>query len=86
MAEPRPSTVTVTYFAAIADATGCRTETFDVADATVGGLRAAIRERHGERAGNLAGLCSVLNGDDMLRDSHTPIGADVDLLPPFAGG
>lgn len=84
MAEAGATRVTVTYFAAIADATGRRTDTFDVA--TVGALRAAIGDRHGARAGDLAQLCTVLSGDDMLRDSHAPIGPTVDMLPPFAGG
>lgn len=78
--------VKVTYFAAVADATGCRRETLVLAAPTVGALRSAIRDRHGDRAGDLAQLCSVLSGDDMLRDAAQPIAAEVDLLPPFAGG
>ncbi|WP_312870228.1 MoaD/ThiS family protein [Gordonia asplenii] len=86
MADPTGTHVTVSYFAAIADAVGCRTESFDLADATVAALRTAIEQRHGARAGALAQLCTVLSGDDMLRESHARIGATVDLLPPFAGG
>ncbi|GAB18022.1 molybdopterin synthase small subunit MoaD [Gordonia effusa NBRC 100432] len=85
-ATPRPIPINVRYFAAIADATGCRTETLDVASATVGGLRTAIGDRHGSRAGDLAQLCSVLSGDEMLRDADAAVGGEVDLLPPFAGG
>lgn len=80
------SSVEVGYFAAIADAAGCRRETLHTDDLTVGGIRSAIRERHGDRAGDLAQLCSILSGDELLRDPADPIGAAVDVLPPFAGG
>jgi len=80
------ATITVTYFAALVDRTGCRREDLPVATATVGGLRAAVAARHGESVGELAVLSSVLDGDDMLRDPDAPIGRVVDLLPPFAGG
>lgn len=78
--------VTVTYFAALADRTGCRRETLELADPTVGGLRAAVAQRHGPQVGELARLSSVLTGDDMVREDGATIGSDVDLLPPFAGG
>ncbi|WP_440712001.1 MoaD/ThiS family protein [Gordonia sp. FQ] len=79
-------TVTVTYFAGLAEATGCHRERLDVAEATVDGLRAAVARRHGRDAGALAAASSVLDGDELLRDPAAPIGAVVDLLPPFAGG
>ncbi|MFW0790126.1 MoaD/ThiS family protein [Gordonia sp. CPCC 205333] len=78
--------IEVTYFAAIADATGCRRETLIVESATVGGLRAAIGDRHGVRAGELARLCTVLSGDEMMREAEAVVGTEVDMLPPFAGG
>ncbi len=84
MADTR--TVTVTYYAALVDRTGCLTETLDVPTRTVGGLRAAVAARHGEAAGELARICSVLDDDRLLRDDESAIGAAVDLLPPFAGG
>ncbi|MFZ2512002.1 MAG: MoaD/ThiS family protein [Gordonia sp. (in: high G+C Gram-positive bacteria)] len=79
-------TVVVTYFAALVDAVGCHREELTVTEATVGGLRRAVAARHGRRAGELAGHCCVLDGDDLLRDDAAPIGGEVDLLPPFAGG
>jgi len=79
-------TVTVTYFAALADRTGCRREELAVADLTVGGLRAAVLERHGRDVGELARLSLVLTGDDLVNDDAAWIDSTVDLLPPFAGG
>ncbi|WP_301546931.1 MoaD/ThiS family protein [Gordonia sp. X0973] len=78
--------VTVTYFAALADRTGCRREELLVDLLTVGSLRAAVGARHGPAVAELAGLSSVLTGDDVVRDDADPIGSSVDLLPPFAGG
>jgi molybdopterin converting factor small subunit len=85
VADPRPL-VTVTYFAALADRAGCRRETLELAEATVGGLRAAVGRRHGPEVEELARLSSVLTGDDMVREDGAAIGTEVDLLPPFAGG
>ncbi|AVM00299.1 molybdopterin synthase sulfur carrier subunit [Gordonia iterans] len=79
-------TITVTYFAALVDRAGCRSERLEVAEATVGGLREAIAQRHGPRTGDLARLSAVLDEDRLLRDDAAPIGDEVDLLPPFAGG
>ncbi|GAB09574.1 molybdopterin synthase small subunit MoaD [Gordonia araii NBRC 100433] len=81
-----PATVTVTYFAALADRTGCRREELDLAVATVGGLRAAVGQRHGADVEALARQSSVLTGDELVRDDEAAIGPVVDLLPPFAGG
>ncbi|MFT3662872.1 MAG: MoaD/ThiS family protein [Gordonia sp. (in: high G+C Gram-positive bacteria)] len=79
-------TVTVTYFAALADRTGRRREELAVPERTVGGVRAAVAGRHGPAVGELARLSAVLDGDRLLRDDADPVGAAVDLLPPFAGG
>lgn len=80
------STVKVTYYAALVEATGCVTESLEVLPRTVGGLRAAVAERHGPVVGELANNCSVLDDDRLLRDDEAAIGDVVDLLPPFAGG
>jgi molybdopterin converting factor small subunit len=80
------TTVTVTYFAALVDATGCRSEDLAVPDRTVAGLRAAVGQRHGPRAAALVRLSSVLTGDEVVRHESAAIGPVVDLLPPFAGG
>lgn len=79
-------TVTVTYFAGLVDRTGCRREALHLTTATVAGLRAAVAARHGERAGALAQVSTVLDGEEMRREPGDRIGAVVDLLPPFAGG
>lgn len=80
------TTVVVTYFAALADRTGRRREDLTVDDATVGALRAAVGRRYGSEVEELARLSTVLSGDELVRDDAAPIGAAVDLLPPFAGG
>ncbi|MFC0315053.1 MoaD/ThiS family protein [Gordonia phosphorivorans] len=79
-------TITVNYFAGLVDRTGCAREQLELAALTVADLRAAVRARHGEETGELVEHCSVLDGDALLRDGAAPIGAEVDLLPPFAGG
>lgn len=78
--------IEVTYFAALVDLTGRRTEVFDVPSGTVGGLREALAERHPGKVAELSKLCVVLSGDALLRRDADPIGSRVDLLPPFAGG
>ncbi|GAA4750738.1 MoaD/ThiS family protein [Gordonia alkaliphila] len=79
-------TITVNYFAGLVDRTGCAREQFALDTLTVGALRAAVAERHGSATGELVDHCSVLDGDDLLRDDAAAIGTEVDLLPPFAGG
>ncbi len=85
-AGPGATTVTVTYFAALADRTGCRREELVVAEATVGALRTAVTTAHGRAVGELARLSTVLTGDEIVRDDSAAINPVVDLLPPFAGG
>lgn len=80
------TTVRVRYFAAIASATGRRDDEFDLAAPRLSDLCDAIGRRHGARAGELARLCSVLDGEELVREAGARVGDTVDLLPPFAGG
>jgi len=79
------SVVTVTYYAALADLTGRRSETLAVAGPTVGALRAAVAAAH-PGAAELVRVSAVLDGDALLCNDEAGLGATVDLLPPFAGG
>ena len=80
-------TVTVRYFAAAADAAGCAQEDLPLAaGATLGHLRAALVDRHGAAMEQVLGVAAFLQGDELTRDLGTAAGAQVDVLPPFAGG
>ncbi len=76
---------TVRYFAAAAEAAGREQEAVD--PSSVGELRAALAERHGERLARVLQRCSVLvNGQRSEDDARVSEGDVVDVLPPFAGG
>jgi len=79
--------VQVRYFAAAAEVAGRDEETVRLPNgATVGELRAELSHRYG------AGMEAVLVSGSFLvdsvvsRDPARPVGARVDVLPPFAGG
>ena len=78
--------VTVRYFAAAADAAGREEERLELGEATVGALRELLAERYGEPMRRVLRNGSFLVDGTVRRDPATPIGAGVDLLPPFAGG
>ncbi len=81
--------VTVRYFAAARAATGLASEDVDVGDgATVGDALEAIAGRHGEALRKVLDACSFLLDSVAVRDRATPLrpGAELDVLPPFAGG
>lgn len=78
--------VMVRYFAAAAEAAGREEETLHfAAGATLGDLRALLERRY-------AGMSSVLRSGSFLIDkvvqrrADIPLAAQVDVLPPFAGG
>ena len=72
------------YFAAAVDAAGCEEEVLDAEQSdtltTVGAVRAHLIARYGEP------MARVLENGVVQRHDATPIGARVDVLPPFAGG
>ncbi|WP_019619705.1 MoaD/ThiS family protein [Gulosibacter faecalis] len=82
------ATVTVRLFAGAADAAGTEEASLDVAaNAVVGDVRAALRERHGAEFADVLSRCSVMI-DGRRADDDVPVaaGATLDILPPFAGG
>ena len=74
----------VRYFAAAADAAGTRSETLDAS--TVGELRALLLDRYGDAMARVLKTGSFLVDGVVSRDDAKPLGARVDVLPPFAGG
>lgn len=79
-------TVTVTLFAAAAEALGSKTEVDLHTPTTAGAVRTALADSHPEAAG-LIGQCRLAVNLELVSE-----GAEVDrddevaLLPPFAGG
>ena len=81
--------VTVRYFAAARAAAGVTSEDVDMAEgATVGDALDVIAARHGEGLGKVLTGCSFLLESVAVRDRSTrlPAAAELDVLPPFAGG
>lgn len=81
--------VTVRYFAAARAAAGLASENVEVDDgATVGDALDAIAARHGEQLSRVLAGCSFLLDSVAVRDRATrlPAAAELDVLPPFAGG
>ncbi|MET0447697.1 MAG: MoaD/ThiS family protein [Aeromicrobium sp.] len=74
----------VRYFAAAAEAAGRESEHLDATH--VGALKAQLVERYGEPMARVLRAGSFLVDGVVSRDDATPIGAAVDVLPPFAGG
>ncbi|MBS1906908.1 MAG: MoaD/ThiS family protein [Actinobacteria bacterium] len=84
------TTITVRYFAAAAEAAGRDQEQLIVdapgALTTVGALRAELLGRYGEPMAKVLRSGSFLVDGTVSRDDARPLGATVDVLPPFAGG
>jgi len=81
--------VTVRYFAAARAAAGVESESVDVPPgATVDILLKTVRASHGDALGRVLDRCSFLLDEIAVRDRDVPLhdGAQVDVLPPFAGG
>jgi molybdopterin synthase sulfur carrier subunit len=95
-------TVLVRYFAAAAEAAGVEEERLELAGAetagaetagtetsdgpTLGELRDELVARYGAAMARVVANGSFLVDGVVRRDPATPIGAQVDVLPPFAGG
>lgn len=79
--------VTVRYFAAASEAAGREQEeiTLDT-DHTLGGLRDELQRRYGDAMARVMRSGSFLIDGTVRRDLTHPVGASVDVLPPFAGG
>lgn len=81
--------VIVRYFAAARAAAGLPSENIEVGDgATVADALEAIAARHGEGLRRVLTACSFLVDSVAVRDRTMPLqpGAELDVLPPFAGG
>ena len=75
---------TVRLFAAAAEAAGVDETTVDAG--TVGDLRAALVEAHGDDLARVLSQCAVGVGGHRVDDDHLLGDELVDVLPPFAGG
>ncbi|CAL9647196.1 hypothetical protein SUDANB95_06478 [Actinosynnema sp. ALI-1.44] len=81
--------LTVRYFAGARAASGTPDENLALpAGATVATALTAIETRHDERLARVLKACSFLLDGVAVRDHATPIppSAQLDVLPPFAGG
>lgn len=78
--------VLVRYFAAAAEAAGRADEVWDEPVENVGELRAALVARYGAPMSRVLETGSFLVDGIVSRDPSRPVGARVDVLPPFAGG
>ena len=82
------ASVTVRYFAAAAEAAGVEEETLPATEAgsTLGELRELLVGRYGSAMARVVANGSFLVDGVVRRDGAAPLGASVDVLPPFAGG
>ncbi|RVW04670.1 MoaD/ThiS family protein [Rhodococcus spongiicola] len=79
--------VEVRYFAAAAEAADRTEETLTLpANADLGQLRTALIERYGRRMEKILTVSAYLVDSELTRDLTCAVGAQVDVLPPFAGG
>ena len=82
--------LTVRYFAGARAAVGVPEESFELPReaATVGAAIEAVRLRLGAGAARVLPACSFLLDGVAMRDHDTAVwsGAQLDVLPPFAGG
>ncbi|MFB9908896.1 MoaD/ThiS family protein [Allokutzneria oryzae] len=81
--------MTVRYFAGAKAAAGVQTESVELAaESTVDEVIAVLRERHGVRLATVLPACSFLLDGIAVRDRAVAVrpGAELDVLPPFAGG
>jgi molybdopterin synthase sulfur carrier subunit len=79
------ATVLVRYFAAAAEAAGLDEERVTV-EATAGALRTWLTDRYGPAMTRILDAGSLLVDGTVTRDPARPLHAQVDVLPPFAGG
>lgn len=75
----------VRFFAAAREAAGCDAAEIECTSAT--DLRAQLTERFGDRMTAVLGVSSLLSAGTRLGPTDPlPDDAEVDVLPPFAGG
>lgn len=79
--------ITVRYFAAAADASGCAEEEFSFPEeVTVAQLRQLLEDRYGQPMQQVLRSGSFLLDGIVSRDPQQLLPTRVDILPPFAGG
>lgn len=75
----------VRFFAAAREAAGC--DHIDVTCSAAADLRAQLTARFGDRMTEVLAVSSLLSAGTRLGpDDPLPADAEVDVLPPFAGG
>jgi molybdopterin synthase sulfur carrier subunit len=81
------SVLTVRYFAGARAAAGVAEEGIPTSS-TLDELTRDLAERHGRRLAQVLGVASFLVDGVTWHDRRAPlpVGATVDVLPPFAGG
>ena len=84
------SSVSLRYFAAVAEAAGIAEERVEVPEGTTAAqLRDKLGELHGEDFARMLGVSALLiDGARVSEDAPLPVqdGIRVEVLPPFAGG
>jgi molybdopterin converting factor small subunit len=79
--------VTVRYFAAGAEAAGREEEALELPDgAVLRDLQTLLVDRYGDLMKRVVETGSFLVDRVTRRDPNSPLGTQVDVLPPFAGG
>jgi molybdopterin converting factor small subunit len=79
--------ISVRYFAAAADASGCRSETVVLPhSSTLAELVAVLSDKYGSDMKRVLSVSAFLVGEELTRDIDRVAGPEVDVLPPFAGG
>lgn len=81
--------VTVRYFAGARAAAGVPSEKLELDEgATVADALDTVAANHGPELTKVLAACSFLLDAVAVRDRSTPLppGAELDVLPPFAGG
>lgn len=78
--------VVVRYFASARAASGVAEESCDAE--TVAEVLAQVASRHGERLATILGASSLLLNGTQVSDRSMPLpsSAELEVLPPFAGG
>lgn len=87
--EPRRTTVLVRYFASARAAVGLDEERLWLpGGGTVGDAIASLRTRHPDSLARILEAASFLVDGVAARDTELALhdGAELDILPPFAGG
>ncbi|MFC7448059.1 MoaD/ThiS family protein [Rhodococcus daqingensis] len=75
------------YFAAAADAAGCTEETLDLPPtADLALVKSTLIARYGPDMARVLTVAAFLVESELTRDLTRTAGAQVDILPPFAGG